>query len=421
MKLAAGLVVLACAVVVASQAAQASSPQALYRDLLTKQFTGLPSGYYSAKVGSDSLSDKDKRHHAVGAVLVNIDSGDAAVDYVVYPSVSDVASRWREPPTKPKDVVQFQVVGTVPGYGKTRSRWVNATIEGNNVFGKKVRNGLTLMYVQRRNVIVIAATVSTDNEASGDVPAAIKLVRAGIAHLDRVAGWSSATSKAAASGGRITTVAPRDARASPYVGGNRSSRLPRGARGVLTVVAQGPYQQEQSVPVVVRNNTARTAIRVSVSGTASSPSGRLLATGKDQGLNPNVVKPGEIAFGYVYFNGVHLPGSARFRFKVTKAPPDEVQFENRRDLVVVESHRVQERIVGTLRNGYGVRVIGPIQASVACFSSAGRLLYTANNFTDEDNVAARGTLPFQVDTTPPYGTSGFSCPVYLVAASGYTQ
>jgi hypothetical protein len=420
MKVAAGVVLIGLVAVAASSAARSASPQSLYRDLLTKPYTGLPSGYYSAKVGADSLNEKDKRHHAVGAVLVNIDSGDAAVDYVIYPGASDVAARWREPPTKPEGVVQFQVMGTVPGYGRTRSRWINATVEGSNAFGKKVRNGLTVMYVQQRNVIVIAATVSTDNDTSGDVPATIKLMKSGIAHLDRVAGWSRPTGKGVGTTRPASPVTPRDARASPYVGGNRSPRLPAGTRGVLSVVAQGPYHQEQSVPVVVRNNTSRTAIRVSVSGTASFPSGRLLATGKDQGLNPNLVKPGEIAFGYVYFNGVRLPSNTRFRFKVTSTPPDQVQFENRRDLVVAESHRVQERVLGTLRNGYGVRVTGPIQASVACFSSAGRLLYTANDFTDQDNVAARGTLPFQVDTAPAYGSSGLSCPVYLVAASGYT-
>jgi hypothetical protein len=71
---------LTAAGVAAQSASTALPPPSLYRALLTRSFSGLPSGYYSAKVGVDSLSDKDKRHHAVGAVLVAIDSGDAGAD-----------------------------------------------------------------------------------------------------------------------------------------------------------------------------------------------------------------------------------------------------------------------------------------------------------------------------------------------------
>ncbi len=129
------------------------------------------------------------------------------------------------------------------------------------------------------------------------------------------------------------------------------------------------------------------------------------------------MKPGEIAFGYVYFNDAKLPANARFRFNLTSTG---AQFENIRDLIVIESHRVQDSILGTLRNGYPVKVTGPIGVMVACFSSAGKLLYTPDDYTDQDQVAAKQTLPFQVDTTPPYGSTGLKCPAYLVAGSGYT-
>jgi len=138
-----------------------ASPQALYRTLLTSQYQPLPAGYSSAKVGTDTLSDKDKRHHAVGAVLVNLDNFDGLISYVVFPTMADVAGRFREPTTKPKGVRSYTDMGTVPGFGRTRSRWINGTIEGDNVLGKKVRNGITVMYVQRRNVMVVAGTVST--------------------------------------------------------------------------------------------------------------------------------------------------------------------------------------------------------------------------------------------------------------------
>jgi len=224
----------------------------------------------------------------------------------------------------------------------------------------------------------------------------------------------------AASRGALPT--PRDARASPYIGGNFSPRLPVGAPGRLSVVARGPGSSAVGtvIPIVVRNNTARTAVRIHVSASALSTSGRLLATGEDQTLNPNVVKPGEIAFGFVYFEDVTLPANARFRFNLTSTAPANVQFENIRDLIVVESHRIQERVLGMLRNGYPVHLTGPIGASVACFSTSGRLLYVADDFTDQDQVGPRGTLPFQVDVSAPYGTAGLSCPKYLIGASGFT-
>lgn len=162
------------------------SPRNLYRALLTSRFSGLPSDFSSAKVGSDSLSDKDKRHHAVGAVLVTIDSEDAGIGYIVYPSRNDVAGRFHEPLSKRSGVRNYQRMGSVPGFRKTRSVWVNGTIEGKNVYGKEVRNGLTGMWIQKGNVVVAAFTVSTDNETSGDVPGTITLLRSGLAHLARV-------------------------------------------------------------------------------------------------------------------------------------------------------------------------------------------------------------------------------------------
>jgi hypothetical protein len=52
-------------------------------------------------------------------------------------------------------------------------------------------------------------------------------------------------------------VRPLDARHSPFVGGNRSPRLPSGQQGRLSVVAKGEYDGE-SLPIIVRNNTSRT-------------------------------------------------------------------------------------------------------------------------------------------------------------------
>jgi hypothetical protein len=82
---------------------------------------------------------------------------------------------------------------------------------------------------------------------------------------------------------------PRDARASAFIGGSASPPLPAGAPNRIVVIALGPYADD--LPIVVRNNTSETVVMVKVTGTASA-SGRLLATGSDQGLYPDIVKPG---------------------------------------------------------------------------------------------------------------------------------
>jgi hypothetical protein len=182
----------AAAIVALSLVATASAmtPKQLYGKLMTMSYTPLPSGSYSAKVGTASLDNRMRRHHAVGAVQVTIDS-ESAVYYIVFSSRSDALAYNRDrnydddPDLK---VIRRTEMGKAPGYKKAVSFWRNYTVEGENAFGKRVRNGLTMMGVVTKNVAVGAATVSTDNEDSGDVPATIKLLGSGMKHLAKVRG-----------------------------------------------------------------------------------------------------------------------------------------------------------------------------------------------------------------------------------------
>jgi hypothetical protein len=60
---------------------------------------------------------------------------------------------------------------------------INQSITGKNVFGKKVTNGVTFLGFTSKNVIVSAATISTDNTESGDIPGTIRLGRYALKHL----------------------------------------------------------------------------------------------------------------------------------------------------------------------------------------------------------------------------------------------
>jgi hypothetical protein len=332
------------------------------------------------------------------------------------------------------DALQLLALLTVkdPRRGeRAKARWLRRYLEADPAAG--LRETATVIGRRAR------CSSASWNDATRPLPQVLVLGvesvesgRIGAVRLTTKATLLSATivaviAPSAAIGIRVAaSPSPQPARSSPYVGGNASPRFPAGAPHVLSVVARGPYSQEVfgkcvgcSVPIIVRNNTNRTVIRIAVSGTASTPGGKLLATGSDQGLHPNVVKPGETAFGYVFFHDAKLPADAGFHFKLTSTAPADAQFENIRDLIVAESHGVQDSVLGTFRNAYPVKVTGPIEVTAACFSAAGKLLYIASDFTDQDQVAAKQTLPFQVDTTPPYRSTGLSCPVYLVAGSGF--
>ena len=210
------------------------------------------------------------------------------------------------------------------------------------------------------------------------------------------------------------SVQPADARASAYIGGNASPPLPAGELGVSTVVAFGSYTGS-SLPVVLRNNTGEDVIRMTISAVVRDAGGNMLGTGGDQGFKPNLVRPGEIALGHVYFGGIDLPTDATFEFEVDATPSSEARFENIRDLDVVEQSFVENRIVGILQNSHDEHVSGPIGVVAACFDTEGVLFgYFPHNYTDKDEADPGDTVPFQVDV---HG----SCPVFLVAAYGFAD
>lgn len=211
----------------------------------------------------------------------------------------------------------------------------------------------------------------------------------------------------------LEAVQPADARASAYVGGNASPSLAEGEPGAPSVVAVGLYTGS-SLPVVLRNNTLRDVVRMSVSAVAHDADDNMLGSGGDQGFKPNLVGPGEITLGYVYFGGIDLPDDATFEFEVTAKPASEAEFENIRDLEVIEQAFVDDRIVGRLQNSYEEEVSGPIGVFVACFDAEGALLDYYRSYTDKEEAEPGDTVPFQVAVRG-------SCPVFLVAASGFAD
>jgi hypothetical protein len=167
------------------------------------------------------------------------------------------------------------------------------------------------------------------------------------------------------------------------------------------------------MPVVVRNRSSEAIIRAEVSAAVRDTSGQLLTTGSSQGLNPNLVSPGEIAFGYLYFSGDDVPSDSQIDFTVQaeSATGQFAEFESIRDLEI-ETHRfVNGRIVGEARNIHDTPS-DLLQANVLCFDANGEILDHYSDFTDQRSVDPGDLLPFSVRL---FG----DCPEYLVAVSGH--
>lgn len=203
--------------------------------------------------------------------------------------------------------------------------------------------------------------------------------------------------------------------ASEFIAGTASVDLPAGQAGEVSIVATGPYSGD-SLPVVVRNNSSSSVVDVGLTGVARSASGELLASGEDQGLHPEFVRPGEIAFGFVYFGfDVELPTDTEYELTVTSdAVSGDSQAFGALDLRMVELELLDDRIVGIAENGHDQTVEGPIDVSVLCFDSAGQITSTQGSFADQDMVEPGGTASFTVDLF------GSPCELFIAGSSGWS-
>jgi hypothetical protein len=180
-----GSLVLALPAASNGSAARHSSPQGLYQALLISSIpdSRLPRGLYSASTGVGTPSSRAKRHHAVGEVDININSGDAGIIYIVFASPKDALADWKDANVAHQSGIKSRL--PAPGF-PTPSIIVNGSVAGNNAFGKKVTNGISDLAFVAGSVIVNAVTSSTANTDSGDVPRTIALGKLALRHLREV-------------------------------------------------------------------------------------------------------------------------------------------------------------------------------------------------------------------------------------------
>jgi len=212
----------------------------------------------------------------------------------------------------------------------------------------------------------------------------------------------------------VSTPSEMSGKVSTYLGGNALPLLPTGKSGTLDVIVVGTYDGNV-LPLVIQNNTEKSLTNLSISATARSVDGALIAAGGDQGLQPTHLSSGDYALGYIYFDGIDLPPDAIYEFEVNGDDASSVSYDAQRDLSVQEASFLGDHIVGLFVNDQDTIVQGPMGVYVTCFSEAGEIVGFAQAFTDKDQAEPGETVPFQVDL---YG--GVDCTNFLVAGNGYS-
>lgn len=189
--------------------------------------------------------------------------------------------------------------------------------------------------------------------------------------------------------------------------------LPAGDPGVVAVVAAtAALDRSGSLPVIVRNNTTKTIGAIEVTGIARDATGNLAGSGSSQGFKPALVKPGEIAFGYVFFGDVVGQG---LTFDLTASGEEPGSFFSSVPVQITELTVSAEQIIGIVTNGTAEQVSGPISIDGVCFSPAGDLLGTVSGYSELGDLAPGGVDSFSISL---YGQF---CTVGLLAASGYSM
>lgn len=217
-----------------------------------------------------------------------------------------------------------------------------------------------------------------------------------------------------------TTTTPVLAAGPGLAGPAANATFPAGTPGQLTVVANGP-STNNTVPVVIRNNTARTVTGVEVQGAARDAAGALVGSGSSQGIKPAAIAPGAIGIGYVYFSST--PAATQFTFTTTSTPSRGAGRDYFAGLEITESNAVQQQrfgttnteVVGSIRNPLTVAVGGPISVLVLCLDDAGNPTVTIQDFAEGDGVAPGATTTFAASSYKQ------ACGNYLVGASGFNR
>ena len=209
--------------------------------------------------------------------------------------------------------------------------------------------------------------------------------------------------------------APAAVDASPYVtgfGDLSAVSLPDGEPGQVSIIwSETAINQSGSVNMIMRNNTSDDIGTINVTGTARDAAGTLVGSGSSQGFGPAYVSPGEIAWGYVYFDRGLAGQTLTFGFEVD-AEPVGGGYGSILPVTVTEVSNTGN-IVGVATNEQDRDVNGPISAEVLCFDAGGSVIDWNQGYLEQNDLAPGANGSFSIDL---YGAP---CPNGIVSASGF--
>jgi hypothetical protein len=225
-----------------------------------------------------------------------------------------------------------------------------------------------------------------------------------------------------ASGSEPTTPVPAEAApsTSPFLFTQGAVNVPAGDAGKLSVVGISVPAVDSigatTVPVLVRNNTNTALDGIEVSGTARGPDGSLVGSGSSQNFEPNVLKPGQWGFGYIYFDTSIPPGS-KVEATASGDEPGSDLFDRIQltinELNLVPGEFESSSYVGILSNTNGKKAVSGPSVTIGCFDAASNLLDVFTGYADGEAVPG-GTASFSVDLY-----EAPACAAVVAAASGY--
>jgi hypothetical protein len=175
MRAVSSLVATAALVLAGTAVAATPSPQKVYRALLSTRIAAseLPAGFTSPRIMNNTPGPNPKRHHVVGEVEIDLNGGQSAIVYVVFPTKADALAAYNDGVRDLKTtqgVVSFR--SPAPGLPKP-SVTVDASASG---------LGLTQVTLASGNV-EIATETARHGGKHGDRAGSLALAKAALRHL----------------------------------------------------------------------------------------------------------------------------------------------------------------------------------------------------------------------------------------------
>jgi hypothetical protein len=183
-------VVVVTALLFAAAANAAITPKKLYMALLTRPYpdSQLPNRFSSARVGITAAIKATQSHQVVGEVGVVVDGPDPndSIDYGVFASARDARADIRNAAPSGSGIRLHIVPGGVPGFTHLPGHIWTGFVTGENALGHTVTYGATIVVVAKTNVLIVASTTSAHKTRTGNLRAALALLRSGLRHLSRI-------------------------------------------------------------------------------------------------------------------------------------------------------------------------------------------------------------------------------------------